>query len=144
VPVAPPSNSGWQTPHYGRFTSGWGWRNDPVGILGQKLHAGIDIAAGCFTPIYAASAGTVTLRGRDVYGANILYISHGGGVQTEYAHMAYPATVGPGQRVSAGQVVGYEGNTGHSTGCHLHFQVRVDGTLVNPEPFLNARGVYLR
>lgn len=144
VPVAPPSNSGWVTPHYGRFTSGYGWRNDPLGILGAKLHAGVDIVGGCFSPIFAPANGTVALRGYDIYGANILYINHGGGVQSEFAHMAYPAPVYPGQRVSAGQVVGYEGSTGHSTGCHLHFQIRVGGTLVNPEPFLNARGVYLR
>lgn len=144
VPVTPPASSGWVTPHYGRFTSGYGWRNDPVGLLGRKLHAGVDIVGGCFSPIYAAAAGTVALRGYDIYGANILYIRHAGGVQTEYAHMAYPATVYPGQRVSAGQVVGYEGSTGHSTGCHLHFQVRVNGSLVNPEPFLAARGVRLR
>ncbi|MBO1770903.1 M23 family metallopeptidase [Agrococcus sp. TF02-05] len=144
VPVAPPASSGWQTPHYGRFTSAYGWRNDPVGKLGRKLHAGIDIAAGCGTPIFAPAAGTVVFRGRDIYGANILYINHGGGIQTEYAHMSQPASVGYGARVSRGQVVGYEGNTGHSTGCHLHFQVRVNGSLVNPEPFLNARGVYLR
>ncbi len=79
-----------------------------------------------------------------MYGANILYISHGSGVQSEFAHMIAPAVVAPGQRVSRGQVVGYEGSTGHSTGCHLHFQIRVGGNLVNPEPFLNARGVYLR
>ncbi|MCR8670047.1 M23 family metallopeptidase [Agrococcus sp. HG114] len=144
VPVAPPASSGWQTPHYGRFTSGYGWRRDPLGILGEKLHGGVDIAAGCGTPIYAAAAGTVVFRGRDIYGANILYINHGSGIQTEYAHMLYPATVGYGQRVGAGQVVGYEGDTGHSAGCHLHFQVRVNGSLVNPEPFLAARGVYLR
>lgn len=144
VPVAPPASSGWVTPHYGRFTSGYGWRNDPVGVLGSKLHAGVDIAAGCGTPIYAAAAGTVTLRARDTYGANMLYISHGSGVQTEYFHMVRPAHVSPGQRVSAGQVVGYEGRTGHATGCHLHFQLRVNGTLVNPESFLNARGVGLR
>ncbi|QUW17740.1 peptidoglycan DD-metalloendopeptidase family protein [Agrococcus sp. Marseille-Q4369] len=144
VPVAPPASSGWQTPMYGRFTSAYGWRNDPVGVLGRKLHAGIDIAAGCGAPIYAAAAGTVVFRGRDIYGANILYINHGGGIQTEYAHMSQPASVGYGARVSRGQVVGYEGRTGHVTGCHLHFQVRVNGGLVNPEPFLNARGVYLR
>jgi len=144
VPVAPPARSGWVTPHYGRFTSAYGWRNDPVGVLGRKLHAGIDIAAGCGTPIYAVADGVVTLRSRDIYGANMLYISHGGGVQSEYFHMIRPAHVYPGQRVSAGQVVAYEGSTGHSTGCHLHFQLRVGGGLVNPEPFLNARGVYLR
>ncbi|SFS03930.1 Murein DD-endopeptidase MepM and murein hydrolase activator NlpD, contain LysM domain [Agrococcus baldri] len=144
VPVTPPASSGWVTPHYGRFTSGYGWRNDPVGTLGRKLHAGIDIAAGCGTPIYAVAAGTVTLRSYDIYGANMLYINHGGGVQSEYFHMIRPAHVYPGQRVRAGQVVAYEGSTGHSTGCHLHFQLRVGGTLTNPESFLNARGVRLR
>ncbi|WP_143143749.1 peptidoglycan DD-metalloendopeptidase family protein [Agrococcus sp. Marseille-P2731] len=144
VPVTPPASSGWVTPHYGRFTSGYGWRNDPVGVLGSKLHAGVDIAAGCGTPIYAAANGTVSLRSRDIYGANMLYISHGGGVQTEYYHMIRPAHVSPGQRVSAGQVIGYEGATGHATGCHLHFQIRSGGTLVNPESFLNSRGVGLR
>lgn len=144
VPVAPPASSGWQTPHYGRFSSGYGWRNDPLGILGRKLHAGVDIVAGCGTPLYAPADGTVALRGRDIYGANILYISHGGGVQSEFAHLISPAVVYPGQRVSRGQVVGYEGATGHATGCHLHFQIRVNGSLVNPESFLNARGVSLR
>lgn len=144
VPVTPNPSSGWVTPHYGRFTSGYGWRNDPVGTLGRKLHAGIDIAAGCGTPIYAVAAGTVSLRSYDIYGANMLYINHGGGVQSEYFHMIRPAHVYPGQRVSAGQVVAYEGSTGHSTGCHLHFQIRVGGSLVNPESFLGARGVGLR
>jgi len=58
--------------------------------------------------------------------------------------MIRPANVYPGQRVSAGQIVAYEGSTGYSTGCHLHFQLRVAGTLTNPESFLNARGVRLR
>jgi murein DD-endopeptidase MepM/ murein hydrolase activator NlpD len=144
VPVAPNPNSGWQTPLYGRFTSAYGMRNDPLGRLGRKLHAGVDIAAGCGAPIYAAADGVVTLRSRDTYGANMLYIDHGGGVRTEYYHMMQPASVAPGQRVQAGQVVAYEGRTGYVTGCHLHFQLRVGGTLVNPESFLNARGVYLR
>jgi murein DD-endopeptidase MepM/ murein hydrolase activator NlpD len=143
VPVAPPASSGWQTPHYGRVTSGYGMRNDPVGLLGRKLHAGVDIAAGCGTPLYAPADGTVRLRGRDTYGANILYIDHGGGVQSEFAHMNAPAVVAPGQRVRAGQVVAYEGKTGYVTGCHLHFQIRVNGNLVNPETFLNSRGVSL-
>ncbi|WP_206448198.1 M23 family metallopeptidase [Agrococcus sp. KRD186] len=144
VPVTPPASSGWVTPHYGRVTSSYGWRNDPVGNLGRKLHAGVDIAAGCGTPIYAVADGTVTLRSRDVYGANMLYIDHGGGVRTEYYHMMQPASVAPGQRVQAGQVIAYEGRTGYVTGCHLHFQLRVGGGLVNPESFLNARGVRLR
>ncbi|MCH1882859.1 M23 family metallopeptidase [Agrococcus sp. ARC_14] len=144
VPVAPNPSSGWQTPLYGRFTSAYGMRNDPLGRLGRKLHAGVDIAAGCGAPIYAAADGVVTLRSRDTYGANMLYIDHGGGVRTEYYHMMQPASVAPGQRVQAGQVVAYEGRTGYVTGCHLHFQLRVGGTLVNPESFLNARGVYLR
>lgn len=144
VPVAPSGDSGWQTPLYGRFTSAYGMRNDPLGRLGRKLHAGVDIAAGCGAPIYAAADGVVTLRSRDTYGANMLYIDHGGGVRTEYYHMMRPASVAPGQRVQAGQVVAYEGRTGYVTGCHLHFQLRVGGTLVNPETFLNARGVSLR
>lgn len=144
VPVAPPVNSGWQTPHYGRVTSGYGMRRDPVSGLGVKLHAGVDIAAGCGTPIFAAADGVVTLRSRDIYGANMLYIDHGGGVRTEYYHMSQPANVAPGQRVRAGQVIAYEGRTGYVTGCHLHFQLRVGGGLVNPESFLNARGVRLR
>lgn len=144
VPPTGPSSSGWVTPHYGRFTSAYGWRNDPLGPLGRKLHAGVDIAAGCGTPIYAVADGTVALHSRDTYGANMLYSDHGGGVQSEYFHMIRPANVYPGQRVSAGQVVAYEGSTGYSTGCHLHFQLRVGGTLTNPESFLNSRGVSLR
>ena len=131
-------------PYEVRVTSGYGWRNDPLGEQAPKLHAGVDIAAGCGTPIYSPADGVVSLRGRDIYGANILYINHGGGVQSEFAHMNAPAVVYPGQRVSAGQVVGYEGQTGRVTGCHLHFQTRVNGSLVNPEAFLNSRGARLR
>ena len=113
---------------------------DPVGSLGYKLHGGIDIVAGCGTPIYAAAAGTVVVRGQDTYGANMIWIDHGGGVQTRYYHMAAPSHLGYGAQVSAGQVVGYEGSTGWSTGCHLHFEVRLNGASTDPLAFLRARG----
>lgn len=134
------SNGGWTSPHYGRISSTFGWRTDPVTGSFSKLHAGLDIVAGCGTPIYAAAAGTVAVRGQDSYGANMIWIDHGGGVQTRYYHMAAPSPLGYGQSVAAGQVVGYEGSTGWSTGCHLHFEVRVGGVAQDPLGFLRARG----
>ncbi|WP_430592037.1 peptidoglycan DD-metalloendopeptidase family protein [Humidisolicoccus flavus] len=136
----PPAASGWVVPQFGRITSGFGWRTDPLG-RGTRLHGGLDIAAGCWAPVYASAAGTVSLVSRDAAGANFVSINHGGGIITDYYHLAARAIVNPGQTVSPGQVIGYEGMTGLATGCHVHFQVRYFGTRIDPLPFLRNQGV---
>ena len=120
-------------------TSEYGMRLQPV-LLIFRLHAGIDLRAPCETPIYAGRAGTVlttATRGGD---GNQVMIDHGfiGGnsVMTAYNHLTRYAVV-PGQQVTQGQLVGYAGSTGGvSTGCHLDFQVYINGRTVNPRPFL--------
>jgi murein DD-endopeptidase MepM/ murein hydrolase activator NlpD len=116
------------------ITSGFGYRTDP--ITGQQaLHAGIDFGASCGTPIHAAGSGVVlSAAPNDGYG-NATVINHGGGLATLYGHQSAFA-VSAGQVVAQGQVVGYVGSTGKSTGCHLHFEVRVNGTPVNPLGYL--------
>ncbi|MFN2608450.1 MAG: murein hydrolase activator EnvC [Acidimicrobiales bacterium] len=95
------------------------------------FHPGIDIAGSYGTPIAAAKAGTVVFAGpNDGYG-NFVVIDHGGGLSTAYAHQSSIA-VSEGQRVSQGQVIGFEGSTGFSTGPHVHFEVRIDGVAQNP------------
>ena len=99
------------------------------------MHQGIDISAGSGTPIRAAKSGTVIYAGwMDGYG-NIIVIDHGGGFATAYAHQSRLGAV-DGQSVSQGQVIGYVGSTGHSTGPHLHFETRVNGTPQDPMRFL--------
>ncbi len=97
-------------------------------------------AAGCGSGIYAASAGVVTMAWPYSGFGNYVRIDHGGGVQTSYAHMSR-IFVRAGQRVSAGETVGAEGETGNSFGCHLHFEVYVHGSAVDPQPFMRARGI---
>ncbi|MGN9906259.1 M23 family metallopeptidase [Phytohabitans sp. LJ34] len=115
--------------------------------FGQRwgvLHAGIDLAADEGTPIHAAAAGTVLAAGWVYAGYGIsVMIDHGGGVQTHYAHQSR-TVVQPGQKVKAGQVIGYEGSTGDSTGPHLHFEVHQGlWNQINPAPFLRSQGVNL-
>jgi murein DD-endopeptidase MepM/ murein hydrolase activator NlpD len=122
-----PSSSGLIWPVSGPITSGFGWR-------WGRLHEGIDIGVGCGTPIHAAGSGTIVYAGwMDGYG-NITIIDHGGGIATAYGHQS--AIYVGGGSVSQGQVIGAVGTTGHSTGCHLHFEVRVNGTPVNPLGYL--------
>ncbi|MFF5179556.1 M23 family metallopeptidase [Micromonospora sp. NPDC000316] len=115
--------------------------------FGQRwgtLHAGIDLALPSGTPIHAAAAGTVTQAGdaSDGYG-NSVFIDHGNGYLTHYAHQSRIA-VTVGQKVKAGQVIGYEGSTGDSTGPHLHFEVHQGmWNQIDPAPFMRARGVDL-
>jgi murein DD-endopeptidase MepM/ murein hydrolase activator NlpD len=121
------SASGFIWPVSGPITSGFGWR-------WGRIHEGIDIGAACGTPIRAAASGTVVYAGwMDGYG-NIIVIDHGGGMATAYAHQS-ALYVGSGS-VSQGQTIGAVGSTGHSTGCHLHFEVRVNGTPVDPLGYL--------
>ena len=107
------------------------------------LHAGIDFAMPEGTPIHAAAAGTVVKAGDagDGYG-NSVFIDHGNGYLTHYAHQSRHA-VSVGDKVSVGEVIGYEGSTGDSTGPHLHFEVH-KGQMwnqIDPAPFLRARGI---
>jgi murein DD-endopeptidase MepM/ murein hydrolase activator NlpD len=110
----------------------------PFGMRWGRLHAGVDIAAGTGTPIRAAAAGTVSLVQSEAvsggYG-NYTCISHGGPIATCYAHQS-SIGVSMGQHVSQGQVIGAVGCTGHCFGPHLHFEVRVNGTPVNPLGYL--------
>jgi murein DD-endopeptidase MepM/ murein hydrolase activator NlpD len=122
-----PSSSGFIWPVSGPITSGFGWR-------WGRMHEGIDIGAACGTPIRAAASGTVVYAGwMDGYG-NITIIDHGGGFATAYGHQS--AIYVGGGSVSQGQTIGAVGSTGHSTGCHLHFEVRVNGTPVDPLGYL--------
>ena len=94
------------------------------------MHEGIDIGVPCGTPIHAAASGTVIYSGwMDGYG-NFVVIDHGNGLATAYGHQS--AIYVSGGSVSQGQSIGAVGSTGNSTGCHLHFEVRVNGTPVDP------------
>ncbi len=95
------------------------------------IHQGLDIAPPCGSRIIAADGGTAVIAGWDGGYGNSVLLDHGGGIRTRYGHFASLA-VGLGQRVNKGQVIGYEGSTGNSTGCHLHFEVVVGGRAVDP------------
>ena len=128
---APESSSGMIWPVEGILSSGFGPRWGSV-------HEGIDISAPEGTPIVAAASGTVILMQSEAEsGGYGLYtcIDHGGGLSTCYAHQSGFAT-SSGASVSQGQVIGYVGNTGHSYGAHLHFEVRVDGVAQDPLGYL--------
>jgi murein DD-endopeptidase MepM/ murein hydrolase activator NlpD len=107
----------------------------PFGYRWGRLHAGIDIAVPYGTPIHAAAAGTVVLAGWVSGYGNYTCIDHGGGMATCYAHQSSYA-VSQGAAVSQGQLIGYVGCTGHCFGPHLHFEVRINGTPVDPLGYL--------
>jgi len=122
-------------PVSGPIVSPFGYRIHP--ILGyRKLHTGIDFGVGYGTPIKAADAGAVIYATWMSGYGNVIIIDHGGGISTLYAHQSSLA-VGNGALVTRGQVVGYVGSTGFSTGPHLHFEVRINGTPVDPLGYLN-------
>lgn len=137
------SASGWALPMYGWISSPYGYRIHPI-YGTYRLHTGTDIAAGCGQPIAAASGGTVTYAGWNGTYGNFVMIDHGNGLTTGYAHIANGGLrVGYGQKVSAGQTIALAGTTGASNGCHLHLEVRTNGTAIDPAPFLAARGVFI-
>ena len=123
-----PSASGLIWPVNGPVTS-------PFGYRWGRLHAGIDIGVPYGTPIHAAAAGTVVLAGWVGGYGNYTCIDHGGGMATCYAHQSSFA-VGAGAQVAQGQLIGYVGCTGHCFGPHLHFEVRINGTPVDPLGYL--------
>jgi murein DD-endopeptidase MepM/ murein hydrolase activator NlpD len=118
------------------ISSGFGYRADPFSG-GPALHAGLDFRGPIGAPIYSAAKGTVRFVGvRPGYGKSV-EVDHGNGLMTRYAHMSgFRARIG--QPVQAGEVIGLIGNTGRSTGPHLHFEVRIHDRPVNPRPFLEA------
>lgn len=134
-------SSGWALPAYGPITDGFGYRPDrPAGA--NPFHRGTDIGAGCGSSIYAAHSGTVIYAGwLGTYG-NFIEIDNGGGVSTGYAHIRPGGTfVHVGEQVSSGQNIASVGMTGAATGCHLHFEVRLNEVAVNAVPFMAARGI---
>lgn len=137
------SASGWANPANGWLSSGFGMRYDPY-YLRWQLHGGQDIAAKCGTPIYAAHGGTVTYAGWNGGLGNYVQLDNGGGDSTGYGHMINGGIlVRIGQQVAPGQQIGKVGSTGASTGCHVHFLVRVNGALTDPLPFMRDRGITL-
>jgi len=117
-------------PVNGHITSGYGQRFHP--ILGySRMHAGVDIGARWGAPIVATAAGVVAYAGYHGGHGNYVRLEHGGGLGTGYGHMSRVA-VAPGERVSAGEVIGFVGSTGLSTGPHLHYEMYRGGRTVNP------------
>lgn len=137
-PAAPaagsPSVSGFQWPLGGAVTSEYGYRVHPI-FGTRRLHAGMDINGNTGDPIAAAKGGTVILAGWNGGYGNAVVISHGDGITSLYAHQS-SISVSVGQNVGRGEVVGAVGSTGQSTGPHLHFEIRVNGSAVNPRPYL--------
>jgi murein DD-endopeptidase MepM/ murein hydrolase activator NlpD len=123
-----PSAAGFIWPVNGPVTSGFGMR-------WGRMHEGIDIGVGTGTPIHAAASGRVVYAGWMSGYGNLVAIDHGRGISTAYGHQSSIA-VGNGQIVAQGQVIGYVGCTGHCFGPHLHFEVRINGSAVDPLGYL--------
>ena len=121
------------------LSSDYGMRIHPV-LGGRRQHKGVDLAGPVGTPVHAAADGTVSRA--DWFSSYGLFVSleHGGSLQTRYGHMSR-LNVAAGQQIHKGDVIGYIGTTGRSTGPHLHYEVRIAGAAVNPVPYLQA-GAY--
>lgn len=135
----PEPQGGGEAPNFsrpipGRITSGFGYRIHPVYGTG-RLHTGVDMRASSGAPIGSAAPGTVIFAG--VFGGygNAVIVAHTGGYSSLYAHMS-AINVSKGATVSAGTTVGLVGSTGVSTGAHLHFEIRLNGTAIDPAPFI--------
>ena len=125
----------WPLPGYSPG-SAYGWRMHPI-FNEMRFHAGEDIGAPSGTPILAADSGVASVYPDNGNGyGNYIMINHGGGRVTLYAHMSAFAISG-GATVTQGQVIGYVGSTGNSTGPHLHFEVRVNGATTDPKQYFN-------
>ena len=118
------------------FTSAFGVRSDPF-RGSAAMHAGIDLSSPSGTPIYATADGVINRA--EWFGGygNMVEIDHGKGIATRYGHMSR-IVARSGDRVKRGELIGYVGSTGRSTGNHLHYEVRIDGHAVNPMPFLQS------
>ena len=113
------------------ITSRWGWRVHPL-TGANKYHAGVDVGASSGSTVMAAAGGTVQISEYSSSYGNYCVIYHSNGTTTLYAHMNSLPIVSVGDTVSAGQAIGYVGSTGWATGPHLHFEIRVNGSTVDP------------
>ena len=118
------------------ITSPFGVRMHPV-LKREMKHNGVDFGSGMNAKIYAAANGTVTVAQYSKSFGNFVVIRHEDGYSTTYAHLE-KMSVTPGETVKQGEVIGYSGNTGRSTGSHLHYEVRLNGVPLNPESYLAA------
>ena len=134
ISVLRASPSAW--PVRGWVTSHFGWRESPHGS-GTKRHVGLDIAAPIGTPIVAAADGYVIFAAYDRAYGNVMVVDHGYGLTSKYAHCS-KFIAETGDRVKRGELIARVGNTGRSTGPHLHFEVREDGVPTNPLKFLRS------
>ena len=125
----------WKVPiNYTAFTSPFGWRIHPIQGY-RKFHYGVDLAAPTGRPIYATRSGTVDTASYNGSAGYYVQINHGDGFRSIYMHMTH-YVVSSGQHVSQGQVIGYCGSTGGSTGPHLHFGISYNGSYVNPANYI--------
>jgi murein DD-endopeptidase MepM/ murein hydrolase activator NlpD len=127
------------TPARGILTSGFGNRRDPI-TRGRGNHQGVDIAAAPGAPVRAAADGLVTRASRQGGLGKAVFLAHGYGLASRYGHLS-EIVVKPGQRVHRGDVIGHVGNTGRSTGYHLHYEVHLDGNPVDPLAYLLDRPI---
>jgi murein DD-endopeptidase MepM/ murein hydrolase activator NlpD len=134
VALATPPAHRWVRPYGGVFSS-------PFGDRWGRLHAGVDLAGPWGTPFYAATAGCIEYAGPMSGYGEVMKIRDWDGTETVYGHMS--SFVRTSGCVRAGEVIARIGSGGDATGPHLHFEVRIGGTPVNPVPFLAKRGVYL-
>jgi murein DD-endopeptidase MepM/ murein hydrolase activator NlpD len=137
------SGAGWARPSGGYVSSHFGMRVHPIyGVA--RLHAGIDLATACGRPVYAARGGRVSYSGWLGTSGNFIRVSHEDGLTTGYAHLQSGSLyVQLGQTVATGQLIGRIGNTGGSTGCHLHLETRQNMVAQDPYPFFLNRGIRL-
>jgi len=137
----------WGYPLAGDYFKGRGFGWHPVAGCAycSKDHHGYDMSQDCGVTVFAAGPGTVIRAGAwDSFG-NAVEVDHGGGLVTIYGHMMWNSLlVSPGTTVVAGTPLGLEGSTGVSTGCHVHFEIRINGKAVDPEPFMAALGLPLK
>lgn len=124
-------------PAQGKLTGNFGLRRIING-LERMPHAGIDVAAPVGTPVHAAGAGVVVETGDYFFNGNSVYLDHGQGIVTLYCHLDR-VDVKPGERVAAGRQLGLSGNTGRTSGPHLHWTVIANGTAVDPRLFLRKK-----
>lgn len=137
------SKSFFISPLKARISSRYGMRLHPI-LKKRKMHTGVDYAARTGTPIKASATGKVAFIGRKGGYGKYVGIKHRDGFYTAYAHLSRYAKIKKGQHINQGQIIGYVGNTGRSTGSHLHFEIKKNNRHTNPLAYIKKKGIKLR